>query len=51
MEYYVYERIYWGCSCDQTGGVHKFDIKPRGFGPEYKCPYVVGVQLTTTFDH
>ena len=25
--------------------------KQKGFGPEYKCLYTVGVQVTTTFDN
>ena len=39
----VDEWILWGCSCGQTGGGHKVDRKPRGFGPEYKCLSAVGV--------
>ena len=45
------EWIYWGWECDQPGGGHKVDIKPRVFGPDYKCLSAVGVQVTTTFEH
>ena len=47
----VDERILWVWSRDQPGGGHKFDRKPRGFGPEYKCLSAVGVQVTITFEH
>ena len=45
------ERIFWGWARDQPGVGHNVDIKPRGFGPEYKYLSVVGVQVTTTFEH
>ena len=47
----VDEQILWGWSRDQPGEGHNVDRKPRGFGPEYKFLYVVGVQVTTTFEH
>ena len=47
----VDERIFLGWARDQSGGGHKVDIKPRGFGPEYKCLSVVVFQVTTTFEH
>ena len=46
----VDERIFWGWARDQPGGGHTVDIKPRGFGIEYKCLFVVGFQLKTTFE-
>ena len=47
----VDERIFWGWVRDQPGGGHKVDRKQRGFGKEYKCLSIVGVQVTTTFEH
>ena len=47
----VDERILWVWESDQPGGDHKVDIKPRGFGPEYKCLSKVGFQVKTTFEH
>ena len=47
----VDERIFWGWVRDQPGGGHKVDRKPRGFGTEYKCLSIVGVQETSTFEH
>ena len=47
----VDELILWGWTRDQLGGGHKVDTEPRGFGPEYKCLYAVGVQVTTIFEH
>ena len=47
----VDERIFCGWARDQPGGGHKVDGKPRGFGTEYKCLSVLGVQVTTTFEH
>ena len=46
----VYELIFWGWARDQPGVGRNFDIKPKGFGPEYKCLSAVGVQVTTTFE-
>ena len=47
----VDELILWGWTRDQLGGGHKVDTEPRGFGPEYKYLYAVGVQVTTIFEH
>ena len=47
----VDERIIWGWARDQLGGGHRVDIKPRGFGPKYKCLFEVTVQVTTTFEN
>ena len=47
----VDEQIFWGWTRDHPGGGHKVDRKPRGFGTEYKCLSVLGVQVTTTFEH
>ena len=47
----VDERIFWVRARDQPGGGQKIDRKPRGFGPEYKCLYAVGVQVTKTFEN
>ena len=47
----VDERILWVWACDLPVGGHKVDIKPGGFGPEYKFLSAVGVQVTNTFEH
>ena len=45
------EWIFWVWACDQPGGGHKVDRKPKGFRPYYKCISAVGVQVTTTFEN
>ena len=47
----VDERIFWSWARDQPGGGHKVDRKPGGLGTEYKGLSIVGVQVTTNFEH
>eukprot|EP00957_Ditylum_brightwellii_P103805 7907629-Ditylum_brightwellii.AAC.1 len=36
---------------NQPGGGHLCARKPHGIGPEYKCLFAVGINVTTTFEH
>eukprot|EP00957_Ditylum_brightwellii_P202101 15328594-Ditylum_brightwellii.AAC.1 len=47
----VDKRIFWGYMQNQSGGGHKCEHKPQGFGQEYKCVSDVGINVTTTLGH